>query len=112
VLLTHHALLKVSPSFDNGRLSKRFVSTACPDPFCVPNGLAPEGCISAFCTSNGAGAWIIHYHIPASDLSPAHPRKKNQFCLILDGEYRGLVLPVAKCNKNSKTVEMLMMVQS
>ncbi|KAG1793633.1 uncharacterized protein HD556DRAFT_1443419 [Suillus plorans] len=112
VLLKHHALFKVSLSFDYGRLSKRFISTACPDPFYGANGPAPEGCVAAFCTSNGAGAQIIHYHIPASDLSPAHPRKKNQLCLILDGEYRGLVLPVAKCNKNLKTVEILMMASS
>ncbi|KAG0697354.1 hypothetical protein DFH29DRAFT_878763 [Suillus ampliporus] len=107
-LLTHHALLKVSPSFENGRLSKRFVSTVCPDPFCGANGPAPEGCVAAFCTSNGAGARIQHYHIPASDLSPAHPRKKNQHCLILDGEYCGLILPVSKCNVKSKTVEVFL----
>ncbi|KAG1856447.1 hypothetical protein F4604DRAFT_1685475 [Suillus subluteus] len=34
-LLTYHALLKVSPSFLRGKLYKRFVSMACPDPFCV-----------------------------------------------------------------------------
>lgn len=112
VLLKHHVLFKVSPSFDYGRLSKQFVSTACPDPFYGANGPAPEGCVAAFCTSNSAGAQIIHYHIPASDLNPAHPRKKNQLCLILDGEYCGLVLPVAKCNKNLKTVEILMMAPS
>lgn len=108
-LLSHHALLKVSPRFEQGRLSKRFVSTACPDPFCGANGPAPEGYVAAFCTSNGAGARIQHYHIPASDLSPAHPHKKNQHCLILDGEYRGLILPVSKCNMKSKTVEVLLM---
>ncbi|KAG1787811.1 uncharacterized protein HD556DRAFT_1448317 [Suillus plorans] len=32
---THHVLLKVSPNFLHGRLYKRFVSTACPDPFCA-----------------------------------------------------------------------------
>ncbi|KAG1825060.1 hypothetical protein EV424DRAFT_1537942 [Suillus variegatus] len=85
-LLLHHALLKVSLRFEQGRLSKRFVSTACPDPFCSANRPAPEG-----------------------DLSPAHPRKKNQHCLILDGEYRGLILPVSKCNMKSKTVEVLLM---
>ncbi|KAG1800482.1 uncharacterized protein HD556DRAFT_1506700 [Suillus plorans] len=104
-LLMHHALLKVSPRFEQGRLCKRFVSTACPDPFCGANGPAPEGCVAVFCTSNGAGAQIQHYHVPASDLSPAHPRKKNQHCLVLEGEYRGLVLPVSKCNMKSKTVE-------
>jgi hypothetical protein len=107
-LLTHHALLKVSPRFENGRLFKHFVSTACPDPFCGANGPAPEGCVAAFCTSNGAGARIQHYHIPASDLSPAHPRKKNQLCLVLDGEYRGLILPVSKCNVRSKIVEVVL----
>ncbi|KAG1851801.1 hypothetical protein C8R48DRAFT_777751 [Suillus tomentosus] len=108
-LLTHHALLKVSPRFEQGRLCKRFVSTACPDPFCGANGPAPEGFVAVFCTSNGAGAQIQHYHVPASDLSPAHPRKKNQHCLVLDGEYRGLILPVSKCNMKSKTVEVLLM---
>jgi hypothetical protein len=104
--LTHHAVLKVSPSFMGGRLHKRFVSTACPDPFCGANGLAPENCIAAFCTSNGTGAAIQHYHIPAHDLSPAPPRKKNQICLILDGEHRGAILTIAKCNIKKNTVEM------
>ncbi|KAG2127246.1 hypothetical protein DEU56DRAFT_958827 [Suillus clintonianus] len=41
-LLTYHVLLKVSVGFMNGRLQKRFVSTACPDPFCV-NGAPLSG---------------------------------------------------------------------
>ncbi|KAG2145920.1 hypothetical protein DEU56DRAFT_753973 [Suillus clintonianus] len=76
-LLKYHALLKVSLSFLRGKLYKQFVSMACPDPFCGESGPAPEGCIAAFCTSNSAGAALEHYHIPASDLSPAPPRKKN-----------------------------------
>ncbi|KAG1889804.1 uncharacterized protein F5891DRAFT_1198328 [Suillus fuscotomentosus] len=68
----HHAMLKVSPIFD-ASLSKRFVSTPCPDPFCGENGPAPEGCVAAYCTSNNAGAKMKHYHIPAMYLSPAPP---------------------------------------
>ncbi|KAG1744338.1 hypothetical protein EDD22DRAFT_958636 [Suillus occidentalis] len=81
---THHAMLKVSPSFMGGRLHNRFVSTACPDPFLGLNGPAPEGCVAVFCSSNTAGTAIQHYHIPAMDLSPAPPRKKNQQCIVLD----------------------------
>ncbi|KAG1891580.1 uncharacterized protein F5891DRAFT_986769 [Suillus fuscotomentosus] len=47
----------VSPSFDHAKFHKRFVSSACPDPFC--------------------GAALEHYHIPAKYLSPAPPRKKK-----------------------------------
>ncbi|KAG1805827.1 uncharacterized protein BJ212DRAFT_1303892 [Suillus subaureus] len=80
--LTYHAVLKVSLSFLGGRLYKRFVLTACPDPFCGDNGPAPEGCITAFCTSNSAGAQIVHYHIPSKDLSQllhARNSKKSLF---------------------------------
>ncbi|KAG2097503.1 uncharacterized protein F5147DRAFT_777951 [Suillus discolor] len=105
-LLTYHVVLKVSPSFMGGRLHKRFVSTACPDPFCGANGPTPENCVAAFCTSNGTGAAIQHYHIPAHDLSPAPPRKKNQQCLILDGEHRGAILTIAKCNVKKNSAEM------
>ncbi|KAG1759388.1 hypothetical protein EDD22DRAFT_849256 [Suillus occidentalis] len=104
--LMHHAVLKVSPSFMGGRLHKWFVSTTCPDPFCGANGLAPENCVAGFCTSNGTGAAIQHYHIPTHDLSPAPPRKKNQKCLILDGEHRRAILTIAKCNIKKNTVEM------
>ncbi|KAG1893163.1 uncharacterized protein F5891DRAFT_986153 [Suillus fuscotomentosus] len=76
-LTHHHVVLKVSPSFMGGRLHNRFVSTACPDPFCGENGPAPDGCITVFCTSNGAGAMLQHYHIPVTDLSPAPLRKKK-----------------------------------
>ncbi|KAG1859681.1 hypothetical protein F4604DRAFT_1684636 [Suillus subluteus] len=76
-LLAYHMLLKVSLSFLRGKLYKRFVSTACPDPFCSESGPAPEGCIAAFCTSNSAGTALEHYHIPASDLSLAPPHKKQ-----------------------------------
>lgn len=105
-LLTHHAVLKVSPSFMRGILHKRFVSTACPDPFCGVNGPAPENCVAVFCTSNGAGAAIQHYHIPARDLSLAPPHRKNQQCLVLDGDHRGNILTIAKCNVKKNTVEV------
>ncbi|KAG1765585.1 hypothetical protein EDD22DRAFT_845374 [Suillus occidentalis] len=68
-LTTYHMMLKVSPSFMRGRLHNRFVSTACPDPFLSLNGPTPEGCVAVFCSSNGAGATIQHYHIPITDLS-------------------------------------------
>ncbi|KAG1847298.1 hypothetical protein C8R48DRAFT_677640 [Suillus tomentosus] len=104
--LSYHAVFKVSPSFMGGRLNKRFVSTACPDPFCGENGPVPEGCVAAFCTSNSAGAAIKHYHIPASDLSPAPPRKKNQHVLILDGDHRGLIRTIASCYTKDSTVKI------
>ncbi|KAG1844870.1 hypothetical protein C8R48DRAFT_780091 [Suillus tomentosus] len=88
-LTEYHVVFKVSPSFMGGRLHNHFVSTACPDPFCGNNGPAPDGYVAVFCTSNSAGAALQHYHIPAGDLSPAPPRKKNQQCLILDGNSRG-----------------------
>ncbi|KAG1858586.1 hypothetical protein C8R48DRAFT_775023 [Suillus tomentosus] len=106
-LLTYHVLLKVSPNFLRGRLYKRFVSTACPDPFCGENGPAPEGHVAAFCTSNGAGAAIEHYHIPASDLSPAHPRKKKQQCLILGGAHCGALGTVVNCWTKKQTVDLI-----
>lgn len=105
-LLMYHVVLKVSLSFMGGRLHKRFVSTACPNPFCGANGPAPENCVAAFCTSNGMGGAIQHYHIPAHDLSPAPPHKKNQQCLILDGEHHGAILTIVKCNVKKNTVEM------
>ncbi|KAG1763902.1 hypothetical protein EV702DRAFT_1205303 [Suillus placidus] len=98
----YHILFKVSVGFMNGRLQKWFVSMACPDPFCGENGPAPEGCMAIFCTSNSAGATLEHYHIPASDLSPAPPRKKNQECLILDGIHRGLIQIVSRCEITKK----------
>ncbi|KAG1739739.1 hypothetical protein EDB19DRAFT_1828733 [Suillus lakei] len=104
--LTHHMVLKVSPSFMGGRLHKRFVSTACPDPFCSMNGPAPENCIAAFCTSNSTGATMQHYHIPVNDLSLAPPHKKNQQCLILDGDHCGVILTIVKCNVKKNTVEV------
>ncbi|KAG2113777.1 uncharacterized protein F5147DRAFT_650196 [Suillus discolor] len=102
---TYHAMLKVSPIFD-ASLSKRFVSTPCPDPFCSENGPAPEGCVAAYCTSNNTGAITKHYHIPAIYLSPAPPRKKNQECLILDGTHRGLVGTVARCSIKHSFVDI------
>ncbi|KAG1892961.1 uncharacterized protein F5891DRAFT_986285 [Suillus fuscotomentosus] len=95
-LSTYHVLLKVSPNFLH----------ACPDSFCGENGQAPEGHVAAFCTSNGAGAAIEHHHIPASDLSPAPPCKKNQQCLVLDGAHRGALGTVVNCWTKKKTVDL------
>ena len=78
LFLTYHAIFAVSLRFNHAKLHKRFVSTACPDPFCGANGPAPEDCVAVFCTSNRAGAALEHYHIPAKDLSPAPPRKKTK----------------------------------
>ncbi|KAG1749186.1 hypothetical protein EDD22DRAFT_958089 [Suillus occidentalis] len=105
--LSYHVVLKVSPSFMGGRLNKRFVSTACPDRFCGENGIAPEGCVAVFCTSNTAGAAVKYYHIPASDLSPAPPRKKNQDVLILDGDHRGLIRTIASCYAKDSKVKIV-----
>ncbi|KAG1838512.1 hypothetical protein C8R48DRAFT_782380 [Suillus tomentosus] len=106
-LFKYHVVLKVSPSFMGGRLSKRFVFTASPDPFCGENGPMPSGCIAAFCTSNGAGAAIKHYHIPASDLSPASPHKKNQHVLILNGEHCGLIQTIVSCYNKDGVVKIM-----
>ncbi|KIK35397.1 hypothetical protein CY34DRAFT_96149, partial [Suillus luteus UH-Slu-Lm8-n1] len=103
---TYHAMLKVSPSFMGGRLHNRFVLTACPDPFLGQNGPAPEGFVAVFCSSNGAGAAMQHYHISAMDLSPAPPRKKNQQCIILDGSHRGSIVNIAKCYLKKNTVDI------
>lgn len=62
--------------------------------------------MAAFCTSNGAGAAIEHHHIPASDLSPAPPRKKNQHCLVLGGAHRGALGTVVNCWTKKKTVDL------
>jgi hypothetical protein len=105
LFLTYHALFTVSPSFNNAKFYKRFVSTACPDPFCSANGPAPENCVAVFCTSSHPGAALEHYHIPAKDLSPAHPRKKNQECLILDGDYRGQILTISQCSIGKRTAQ-------
>lgn len=90
-----------------GKLHNRFVYAACPDPFLGENGPAPEGCVAVSCTSSRAGAERQHYHIPAKDLSPAPPRKKNQACLVLDGDHRGEILTVGKCNVKKNTVDMV-----
>ncbi|KAG1740431.1 uncharacterized protein EDB91DRAFT_1248312 [Suillus paluster] len=105
-LTQYHMLFKVSPCFMGDKLHNCFVSTACPDPFCGDNGPAPDGCIAVFCTSNGARAALQHYHIPASDLIPASPHKKNQQCLILDGNTCGKILTIAKCNMKKNSVEI------
>jgi hypothetical protein len=106
VLLNWHVVLKVSVRFMGGRLDKRLVSTACPDPFFGENGPVPQGSVAAFCTSNTRGAAIKHYIIPAEDLSPAPPRRKNQHCLILDGPRRGQIELITKCNVKNNTVEV------
>ncbi|KAG1802905.1 uncharacterized protein HD556DRAFT_1437964 [Suillus plorans] len=103
---THHVMLKVSPSFMGGRLHNRFMSMACPDPFLGLNGPTPEGCVAVFCSSNGAGAAIQHYHIPVTDLSPAPPRKKNQLCIVLDGSHHGSISTIVKCNLKKNTVDI------
>ncbi|KAG2059221.1 hypothetical protein BDR06DRAFT_968182 [Suillus hirtellus] len=103
---TYHAMLKVSPSFMGGRLHNQFVSMACPDPFLGQNGPAPEDCVAVFCSSNGAGTAIQHYHIPAMDLSPAPPHKKNQQYIILDGSHRGSICNIAKCYLKKNTVDI------
>ncbi|KAG1778618.1 hypothetical protein EV702DRAFT_1044479 [Suillus placidus] len=102
----YHMMLKVSPSFMRGRLHNQFVSTACPDPFLCLNGPAPEGCVAVFCSLNGAGAAIQHYHIPITDLSPAPPRKKNQERIVLDGSHRSSISTIAKCNLKKNTVDI------
>ncbi|KAG2028303.1 hypothetical protein BDR03DRAFT_1019990 [Suillus americanus] len=89
-----------------GRLHNRFVSTACPDPFLSLNGPAPDGCVAVFCSLNGAGAAIQHYHIPITDLSQAPPRKKNQECIVLDGSLRSSISTIAKCNLKKNTVDI------
>ncbi|KAG1860099.1 hypothetical protein F4604DRAFT_1684476 [Suillus subluteus] len=58
---------------NNDALVEKIKDSTCPDPFCGKNGPMPEGCITAFCTSNGAGAAMKHYHIPTRYLSPAPP---------------------------------------
>jgi hypothetical protein len=106
ILHNYHAVFKVSESFMGGRLCRRFVSTACPDPFCGEDGPAPQGSVAVFCTSNNTGAAIQHYSIPVKDLSPAPPRRRHQHCLILDGPRRGQIDIITKCNAKDKTVQV------
>jgi hypothetical protein len=106
MLLLQHAVLKVMVGFMGGRLHKRFVFMACPDPFCGANGPAPEDCIAVFCTSSNTGAALQHYHIPAKDLSPAPPRRKNQQVLVLEGDSRGHIFTVTKCNVKKNSAEI------
>ncbi|KIK33457.1 hypothetical protein CY34DRAFT_99565, partial [Suillus luteus UH-Slu-Lm8-n1] len=61
LFLTYQAMFTVSPRFDQAKFNKRFVSTACPDPFCGANGPAPEGCVAVSCTSSRAGAALEHF---------------------------------------------------
>ncbi|KAG2052980.1 hypothetical protein BDR06DRAFT_972661 [Suillus hirtellus] len=95
MFLKHHAVLKVSPSFMGGRLHKR------------ANGPAPMGCISAFCTSNSTGTALKHYHILAKDLHLAPPCKKNQWCLVLDGNSCSQIITVTKCNAKKNTINVI-----
>ncbi|KAG2136428.1 hypothetical protein DEU56DRAFT_756334 [Suillus clintonianus] len=108
-LFNYHALFKVSVGFQGGKLSQRLAYSHCPDPFCGPNGPAPENCIAAWATAKTAGGAVQHYHIPSSDLSPALPRRKKQECLVLEGDHRGAIHTVTKCNAKLKTVELSLM---
>jgi hypothetical protein len=49
---------------------------------------------------------VVNYHIPVEYLTPAQPRKKNQECFIMDGQHRGGIRTVAKCNTKNRTVEL------
>ncbi|KAG2750986.1 hypothetical protein P692DRAFT_20727664, partial [Suillus brevipes Sb2] len=102
----YHALFNVSAGFQGGKLIKRLAYSHCPDPFCGPNGLSPPGHISAWCTAKTAGGARVDYHIPVEFLTPAQPRKKNQECFIMHGQYRGGIRTVAKCNTKNRTVDL------
>lgn len=108
MLLLYHAVLKVV-GFMGGRLHKRFVFIACPDPFCDANGPTTEDCIAVFCASSNAGAALQHYYIPSKHLSAAPPRRKNQQVLVLEGGSRRHIFTITKCNmkKNSAEVAIL-----
>ncbi|KAG2046379.1 hypothetical protein BDR06DRAFT_1014771 [Suillus hirtellus] len=58
LFLTYHAMFTVLPSFDHAKFHKRFISPACPDPFCSVNRPAPEGCVAVSCTSSCAGVKV------------------------------------------------------
>jgi hypothetical protein len=109
---TYHALFKVSPVFLGGKLDKRLAYTQCPDPFNGPDGPAPKGSIAAWCTAKTAGSAVQNYNIPGDNLIPAAPRKKGQECFILDGQYRGCILFVSKCNVKDGTVDLKLMQDS
>jgi hypothetical protein len=85
---------------------KRLASSHSPDPFCGPNGIAPPGHIAAWCTAKTAGGARVDYHIPVELLTPAKPRKKDQECFIMNGQYRGGIRTVAKCNTKNRTVDL------
>ncbi|KAG2145916.1 hypothetical protein DEU56DRAFT_753970 [Suillus clintonianus] len=42
-------------SFQGGKLAKHLAYSHCPDPFCGPDGIAPPGHITAWCTGKTAG---------------------------------------------------------
>ncbi|KAG1721950.1 uncharacterized protein EDB91DRAFT_1088302 [Suillus paluster] len=91
----YHALFNVSAGFQGGKLLKRLAYSHSPDPFCGPNGLAPPGHISAWCTAKTAGGARVDYQIPVEFLTPAQPRKKNQECFIMNGSSG----PIKKCTR-------------
>jgi hypothetical protein len=85
---------------------KWLASSHSPDPFCGPNGIAPLGQIAAWCTAKTAGGAQVDYHIPVEFLTPAQPHKKGQECFIMNGEYRGGIRTVTKCNTKNRTVDL------
>jgi hypothetical protein len=109
---TYHVLFKVSPIFLGGKLDKRLTYTQCPDPFNGPDGPAPKGSIAAWCTAKTAGSAVQNYNIPGDNLTPAALRKKGQECFILDGQYRGFILFVSKCNVKDGTMDLKLMQDS
>jgi hypothetical protein len=108
----YHALFNVSAGFQNAKLLKRLAYSHSPDPFCGPNGLAPPGHVAAWCTAKTAGGAKVDYHIPVEFLTPAQPRKKNQECFVMDGQYRGGIRTVSKCNTKNRTVELQLLPSS
>lgn len=54
----------------------------------------------------------MDYQIPVQYLTPAQPRKKNQECFIMDGQNRGGIRTVAKCNIKNRTVELKLLPSS
>ncbi|KAG1867358.1 hypothetical protein F4604DRAFT_1927661 [Suillus subluteus] len=68
--------------------------------------LRDSAIMDPFCTSNGAGAAMKHYHIPTRYLSPAPPQKKNQECLILDGPHCGLIRTLVSCSAKHANVKI------
>ncbi|KAG1777581.1 hypothetical protein EV702DRAFT_1225171 [Suillus placidus] len=101
----YHALFNISAGFQGGKLIKHLANSDCPDPFCGPNNIAPPSHIAAWCTTKTAGGIRMDYHIPVKFLTPNHPRRKNQECFVMNGDHRGVIITVAKCNLKTRTVE-------